>query len=499
MPIGKETLSLKPSNEVRRERLKPTLRPLQVASLALGCVIGFGAFVLPGDFLGMAGPLGAVLGVAIGGAAMIVITRSYGLMVETLPVAGGEFAYAYRLGGRYHAFICGWLLTLGYLCIVPLNATALAVLGKFISPELFARGYLYSIAGFDVFAGEVLLASAAIVTVGYLQQRGGRSVGVLQLVMTATLVTAVVAIGVGTGTSPGIALSNLDPLFPPEGTPWGAVLSIVAISPWLYVGFDTLPQAAEEFDFSPRQGRRLMGGAVIAGAVMYIVVIIATAIVVPWSELLASGTTWATGTTVRISSGTVGLVFLTVAVCMAILTGINGFFLASSRLLFSMGRAEVLPAWFATLHPIRRTPTNALVFTGVVSLIAPWMGREVILWVVDMSSVGTSVGYFYACAAAFVVARDLEASQLATRIRIYAALGALLSAGFLVLLCVPGMPAFMALPSWIALAAWVALGTVFFLTRASRLRLASSKELDYLILGDDETGAGPTRIRDREI
>ena len=109
------------------------------------------------------------------------------------------------------------------------------------------------------------------------------------------------------------------------------------------------------------------------------------------------------------------------------------------------------------------------------------------------------MGYFYACAAAFVVARDLEASQLATRIRIYAALGALLSAGFLVLLCVPGMPAFMALPSWIALAAWVALGTVFFLTRASRLRLASNEELDYLILGDDETGAGPTRIRDREI
>ncbi len=176
---------------------------------------------------------------------------------------------------------------------------------------------------------------------------------------------------------------------------------------------------------------------------------------------------------------------------MAVLTGINGFFLASSRLLFGMGRAQVLPGWFSRLHTTHRTPINALVFTGIVSLIAPWMGREVILWVVDMSAVGTSVGYLYTCVAAFVLARELGSERSASRIKLYAALGALLSAGFIVLLCVPGMPAFMAAPSWIALAAWVALGTVFFLARASRLRLASKEELDYLILGEGDR-SGPT-------
>ena len=95
---------------------------------------------------------------------------------------------------------------------------------------------------------------------------------------------------------------------------------------------------------------------------------------------------------------------LSVAVAMAIFTGINGFFMASSRLLFSMGRARLLPAWFGAIDPARGTPRNALLFTGAVSLLAPWFGREAIVWVVDMAAVGTACGYLYTCLAAFSVA-----------------------------------------------------------------------------------------------
>ena len=181
-----------------RSQLKAILRPVHVGALALGCIIGFGCFVLPGDFLATAGPAGASLGVILGGLAMLVIARSYGLMVRVFPVAGAEFAYAYSLAGRHHAYVCGWFLTLGYLSIVPLNATALGVLGKFLAPDLFARGYLYTVAGFDVFAGEVALAAAAIVAVGLFQYRGVRQVGGLQLLLTVVLVGGVMVIGFGT-------------------------------------------------------------------------------------------------------------------------------------------------------------------------------------------------------------------------------------------------------------------------------------------------------------
>lgn len=474
-----------PAPEFAREELSRSLPPLQVASLALGCIIGFGAFVLPGEFLGMAGPMGAALGIALGGAAVVTIAQSYGLMVRTLPVAGGEFAYSYYTAGRYHAFVCGWLLTLGYLCIVPLNASALPILGKFLAPSLFARGYLYSVAGFDVYVGELILASAAIVGIGYFQQRGVSATGRLQFLMTSVLVTAVVLIGGDTLLSPEARVANMEPLFPPGRNAVAAVLSLVAIAPWLYVGWGTLPQASEEFAFSPRKARMLMTAAISAGALMYVIVTLSTAAVMPWQELLARRTGWATGETVRLSLGRPGLVFLGVAVTMAILTGINGFFMAASRLLFSMGRARVLPAWFGRVHETHRTPHHAILFVGVVSLVAPWMGREVILWIVNMSAVGTAVGYLYTSVAAFVLARRMAGQKGMAGQAVVSAVGIVLSLGFLVLLLVPGMPGFMAMQSWIALGAWILLGGIFFLTKVRAYRAVPDSELRTLILGDN--------------
>ena len=38
--------------------------------------------------------------------------------------------------GRTHAFISGWFLTLGYICIVALNASALALMFKYVFPSI---------------------------------------------------------------------------------------------------------------------------------------------------------------------------------------------------------------------------------------------------------------------------------------------------------------------------------------------------------------------------
>ena len=461
--------------------LDPTLKPLHVGALALGCIIGFGCFVLPGDLLATAGPLGASLGVFLGGGAMLVIARSYGVMVRAYPVAGAEFAYAYRVGGRYHAYACGWLLALGYLSIVPLNATALGLLGKFVAPQLFARGYLYDVAGLEVFVGEIVLASAAITAIATLQILGARTVGAAQVGLTGLLIVGVVVVGVGMPMSAVASLGNLEPPFALGRSPISGVLAVFAIAPWLFVGFDTLPQAAEEFDFSPHQGFRLMTVAIGLGALMYVAMILATGLVGPWPELVAASPLWPTGTAVVDGLGPIGLACLTVAVAMAVFSGINGFFMASSRLLFGMGRAQLLPAWFSRLHPTYRTPSNAVVFVAITSLVAPWFGREVIVWVVDMAALGTAFGYLYTCVAASRLS-DEGGVEAPGDTRYVNHMGAVLSVGFIALLCVPGMPGFMAAPSWVALGAWLALGLIFFASQATRYRGLSVSALDGLIL-----------------
>ena len=67
----------------------------------------------------------------------------------------------------------------------------------------------------------------------------------------------------------------------------------------------------------------------------------------------------------------------------------NGFFMATTRLLFSMGRGKFLHPWFLKVHPKYGTPTNAVLFTLGLTLIAPFFGRSALNWIVDMSAMGT--------------------------------------------------------------------------------------------------------------
>ena len=208
--------------------------------------------------------------------------------------------------------------------------------------------------------------------------------------MTGLLVAAVAVVGIGALNGPGASVAN-----------WGALVRA------RLVRLDRRPGDARDLALAlrrlrhPAAGRRgvrgfpagkafrLMAAAILAGAGMYVVVVVlATGVVLPWRDLVAGEPVWATGAAVRVSLGTVGVAILSVAVVLAIFTGIHGFFMASSRLIFSMGRARLLPAWFGSIDRARGTPRNALLFTGAVSLLAPWFGREVIVWVVDMAAVG---------------------------------------------------------------------------------------------------------------
>lgn len=143
----------------KRTKLKKSMGPGSIWAVAVGSIIGWGCFIQGGLWTQRAGgPLPLFLGFLVGGLLMIVVGYSYSYMIAKFPVAGGEFAYAYKGFGRTASYICGWMLSLGYLSIVALNATALPVLASYLFPGVFNRGYLYTIAGYDVYMGEVALS-----------------------------------------------------------------------------------------------------------------------------------------------------------------------------------------------------------------------------------------------------------------------------------------------------------------------------------------------------
>ena len=294
--------------------LKKSLSPFQVWTLALGCILGWGCFILPGiRFLPQAGPIAACIGFILGAGLLAFIALSYGKMIEYYPVAGGEFAYAYAGFGPTAAFICGWALALGYTCIIALNATAIALLTRFLLPGLFEWGYMYTIAGWDVYAGELMLLSGAVLLFGFINYRGVSFAGGAQAILALILVTGVVVFCCGSFFAPTAHLDNLRPFFAQDVSPLGAVASIVAIAPWLYVGFDTIPQAAEEFDFPPNKSTFLMVAAILLGGAIYALVTLGVGVVLPYPELLAANHVWTTGYVANFTLSSVGNIILTLS------------------------------------------------------------------------------------------------------------------------------------------------------------------------------------------
>ena len=254
---------------------KKDMRKIDIWALALGAIIGWGTFVMPGtNFLPKAGP-SAIIGLLLGGCVMAIISLSYGYCIKKYPLSGGEFVYADASFGKKHAFACGWMIVLGYWSLIPLNSTAIGMITRYIFPGVFQFGHMYTIAGWDVYLGEVLLSSAFIIVLGYMNVKGVKSAGWFQTTVAVLLVGSVLFCVIGVLLAKP-DFSNMQPFFAEisngEVVSKGGLACIIAVAcyaPYCFVGFDCIPQAAEEYSFSHKAAKALMVGAILVGALIY--------------------------------------------------------------------------------------------------------------------------------------------------------------------------------------------------------------------------------------
>ncbi len=439
-------------------KFKKTLNPIDIWGLALGSIIGWGCFVLPSSFLDKAGPMGTTLGVFIGAIIISLIAINYGYLIKEYPVAGGEFFYALKMFGKKHALLCGWFLILAYTSIIALNATALGMIGRYLFPGVIQKGLLYSIAGWEVYAGELLVGIIFIILFAIFNIRGVKIAGWIQKSIVLILVGTVFII-TGVTFAKGVSFNNLSPGFPEGKSIISAVGAIVAMSPWLYIGFDCIPQAVEEYNFSVKKSVLILLIAIFFGGLLYILLTFVTAVPIQWQELLEVNQFWATGEAVRLIMGQVGLVLLGIAMFCAVISGINGFYIATSRLMYSMAQNKALPGFFGDLDKKFATPKKSIIFIMAVSIIAPFLGREVLEWIVDMTSVSAAIAYLYTSASAVKLAKQKSHKRQYW----IGFIGSLLSVIFLLLLLVPGMPGYLSNQSMIMLIIWCVLGGIFYI------------------------------------
>ena len=231
--------------------------------------------------------------------------------------------------------------------------------------------------------------------------------------------------------------------------------------------------------------------AIFCGVILYAMVMLSVGMAVPYPELLAKldaqrasgGAAWGTGEVATMAFGNFGSIVLAVAVFGAVCTSTNGFFIATSRLLLSMARSGILPAWFGEIHPKYRTPYKAILFTVIVVLLTPFAGRSAVAWTVDMSSVGTGIGDLFTCLAARrVILGSANVDSKALKL-FCCAVGTVTAILCILLLLVPGFPARIGTAPFICLGVWVVLGFIFYFSNKKHWASLPEEKVRENVLG----------------
>ncbi len=482
------------SSTANKPRFTRHLSPLGVWALSFGCSVGWGAFVMPGTtFLPIAGPLGTAVGIVVGALIMLIVGINYHYLMNRYPDSGGAFTYSKRVFGYDHGFLSSWFLGLVYLAIIWANATALPLIFRSLFGNLLQIGYLYTLAGYEVYVGEILLSLSVTALFMLLCLRGGRIASAVQIGMALLLAGGVLAAAGGVFLqADGAAFSELSPLFSPVHSPAAGSLFIVFLGPWAFAGFESISHSSEEFKFSPKKALPIMCVSLSAAAAAYILLALIAATARP--EGYADWTAYVRDLgnlggvdgnpvfySVRAALGTPGLIAIGLAAAAGIITGLVGNTVAASRMIFSMARDDLLPVSMSKLNR-HGVPENAILFLLLICVPIPFLGRAAIGWIVDINTIGVTVAYAYTSAAAFREALR-ERKPL---VRVTGLLGMVISVFFLLYFLIPNLWSVsrFANESYLMLLFWMLAGFVVFylLFRRDRSRRMGRSTAVWIIL-----------------
>lgn len=427
---------------------------LQAIAISVGAIIGWGAYIMPGDlFLPQSQLLGSSIAIVIGTIAIYMVAQAYiNLLAQTPEDESGGIYWIEKYLNKKHAYVYGWGVAIGYISIVALNISAVALLLRYLIPSSLQIGYLYTIAGWEVYASEVVVCSAAILLFSYINLKGMQVGAKIQLYIALFMILSVTALFFGSLWAVPATQTFLPNSIETSSVTSLAWIPILAIMPWAYVGFETTPQISKSIANSKTKTKSIILISLVAGFLFYFLINYFTALNMNFDYQRIKNSAWATGEGVDSRIGSMGIWLLSVAMIGSILSGINGFILSSVKLLESMGQSSLLPTVFISNNQFSKK--RIVILICLICLLSPWLGRNYLLDIVNMASLGITVGFSY------VTIADLINERRKNKANITNYLSVIVSIVFILLLLLPFSPAALSLNSYILLVCFVTIGAV---------------------------------------
>jgi APA family basic amino acid/polyamine antiporter len=447
------------------KQLQGGLSTVEYFTFGFGTMIGVGWLVLMDDWLTRGGPGGGMLGFLLGGLLLFPIAHTYGRLVQRIQDAGAEIAYTERVMPPLVSFAAGWTMVLSYAIVCPWEAVATGNLLARVFPALNSY-QLYAIGGTPIYAPRLGVGVALTTLITIVNYRGIRPSGLFQDAMTfGLLITFAIFTVLGfTRGSP----SNLHPLFshPGRSGVWLSIFLVLQIVPYFMTGFESVAKGSEEArqGFDPRNFTKAIYAALVAGFLFYVIIIAVVTWVYPWREIVSGHVR--TEVAFERTFGSHGIAQLILfGAFLSLLKIFNGNFVAATRMLYALGRRDVVHRSLGRVHPVYATPAAAITLVAAISIVGAMMGDAILVPITEVGSLTVGIGWLSACVAYILLARREASSQGALPGTGLAWTGAAVSAGIILMKIVPGVPGSFTRAEWIAFAAWSAAGLAFWCLR----------------------------------
>ena len=452
------------------EGLNPFISGKGAFALALGTLLGYGSLVSTSNYyLLQAGPVGTILGLCIGLIVMLIIAKNYDFLMTRYPDCGGAYSFSQKAYGYDHAFITGWFLVSTYLAVLWFNVTSIPLFANNFFGNIFHFGFKYSILGGEVFFGEALVSSLTLILICWMLAKNKKYSMAFMTIMVGAFLALIIGCFIFVIKKYG-GIHCFNPAYIPNVNQILQVAHIACISPLAFSGFEIISHASEEFNFSKDKIFRILSGSIFVVASIYFIILVLSICVYPpqydnWFDYVSNlgSHTGIEGIPVLYAvnyclgdSGYYILLFISLAL---ILTSLIGNTYALSRLFYRLAKDNIIPQKFSELNS-DNIPYKAIWLVACLSVLIPFLGRTAIRWVVEVTTIGSTLVYAFISASVWKIAKE----QGNKKEKIYGILGLVFMAVFVFYLLSPNLVTLVKIStqSYLLFTLWSILGMAYF-------------------------------------
>ena len=380
---------------------------LGAVALSIGTAIGWGSFVIIGSsYVKQAGPLGSIIALVVGTLIMVIVAYNYNYMMNKYQDGGGIYSFAKHTIGNDHAFLIAWFLFITYSAILWANASSFALFARYIFGGTFQFGFHYTLGGYDIWLGEILLSSFFICLFGGLCLINKKITTRIQIGLALIFIAIIIGGFIVAFVMHKGGIESYKPDFSlVSENKFTQVMHVIGMTPWAFIGFESISHSSNNFSFAHKKSFKIMLASILTTGIIYILLCQLCISVFPdqyanWYEYLTSAETLSGFDGIPVFYvihryiGILGIVFFCVALFAVVATSLVGNMYALSGLCSAMAIDGVVPKFLSKQN--KNDNALGLIITEVVlTIIMLFFGRVLIGWIVDVNNICGMIIYTY--------------------------------------------------------------------------------------------------------